>query len=306
MIEEVELTSFDLRYEGCRIGNKAAEKALLASILEHGIRDPLQGVDTKEGRILLDGFKRYRCARRLGIGIVPYSCLGREVALGIIQLLRIANAKSLSIIEQAKLIDELRSVHHMSVSEIARVLEKSPAWVSVRAGIITEMTPPVISAILSGAFPVYSYMYTVRPFMRINRIKKEEIDEFVRLVAGKGLSIRDIDMLAHGYFKGSWEMRQQIAKGNIVWELERMKKTNHGDSHCTEVERQMLRELEICQKYMQRIISKSTESRFKSNTFYAEANLLVGGIMRKLAEFGWAIRAFYDRTRKTQGNSSPS
>ena len=45
MVEQVEATSFDLRYEGCRIGNKAAEQALLASILENGIRDPLRGVD---------------------------------------------------------------------------------------------------------------------------------------------------------------------------------------------------------------------------------------------------------------------
>jgi hypothetical protein len=306
MVAEVEVTSFDLRYEGCRIGNKAAEKALLSSILEYGIRDPLQGVDTKEGRMLLDGFKRYRCARRLGIGIVPYSCLGRDAAAGIIQLLRIANAKSLSIIEQAKLIDELRSVHHMSVVEIARVLEKSPAWVSVRAGIIAEMTPLVMRAIVSGAFPVYSYMYTVRSFMRINRIKKEEIDTFVSLAAGKGLSIRDIELLAHGYFKGPEHMRQQIAQGNLSWGLSRMKHTSLNAAHCTERERHMLRELDSCQKYMQRIISKSTDRRFKSNTFYAEANLLAGGIMRKLAEFGGAIRAFYDRTRKTQGDSSPS
>lgn len=306
MAEQVEVTSFDLRYEGCRIGNKAAEQALLASILENGIRDPLRGVDAEGGRLLLDGFKRYRCARRLGIGIVPYSCLGKDAAEGIIQLLRVANAKSLSIIEQAKLIDELRSVHHMSVGEIARVLEKSPAWVSVRAGIIAEMTPLVTGAILSGAFPVYSYMYTVRPFMRLNRIAKEEIDTFVRLTAGRGLSIRDIELLAHGYFKGPEPMRQQIAQGNIAWGLSRMKHPRLTAAQCTERERRLLSELEGCQKYLQRIICTSKDRRCKSNAFCAEANLLTGGIMRKVTAFGAAIRALYDRTRKTQGDSAAS
>ena len=63
MIEQVEISSLDLRFEGYRLKNKRAETALLVSILENGIKDPLQGVDSEESRILLNGFKRYRCAR---------------------------------------------------------------------------------------------------------------------------------------------------------------------------------------------------------------------------------------------------
>ena len=125
MVEQVEISSLDLRYQDCRMRCPGAEKALLLSILDKGIRDPLQGIDTKQCRILLDGFKRYRCANKLGIGIVPYCSLGSDEAFGIIELIRISNAKSLSILEQAKLIDELKSVHHMSVSEIARLVDKS-------------------------------------------------------------------------------------------------------------------------------------------------------------------------------------
>ncbi|RZB35720.1 MAG: hypothetical protein SRB2_02847 [Desulfobacteraceae bacterium Eth-SRB2] len=55
----------------------------------------------------------------------------------------------------------------------------------------------------SGHFPVYAYMYTLRPFIRMNGINKKEVDIFVSSVAGKNLSIRDIEILAHGYFKGT-------------------------------------------------------------------------------------------------------
>ena len=111
MAEQVEIASLDLRYEGFRMKSAGAEKALLLSIAEKGIRDPLQGVDTKEGRILLDGFKRFRCAQRLGIGMAPYVSMGADEALGIIELIRISNAKSLSMLEQARFVDELKSVH---------------------------------------------------------------------------------------------------------------------------------------------------------------------------------------------------
>jgi len=208
MVEQVEVSSLDVRYESCRMKSNSAEKVLLGSILEHGIREPLQGVDTNAGRILLDGFKRYRCAKRLGIGIVPYCSLGSDEALGIIELLRISNARSLSILEQARLIDELKTVHGMSNWEIAGSLEKSKSWVSVRSGIIGEMSECVRNKIFSGTFPVYSYMYTLRQFIRINCARKEEIDEFVKLVSGKHLSIREIELLAHGYFKGSEEFRR--------------------------------------------------------------------------------------------------
>ena len=157
MIEQVEISSLDLRYENCRMKSRGAEKTLLESILENGIRDPLQGVNADEDRILLDGFKRYRCAQHLGIGIVPYSALADDEAMGIIELLRIANSRSLSILEQAKLIDELMSVHNMSNWEIAQALEKSKSWVSMRSGIMREMSECVRNKIFSGRFPVYSH-----------------------------------------------------------------------------------------------------------------------------------------------------
>lgn len=298
MAEEVEISSLDLRYESYRLKSPRTEKALLASILEQGIRDPLQGAGKNGLRILLNGFKRLRCAKKLGIEIVPYSSLGNDEPLAIIELLRIANAKSLSILEQAKLIDELKTVHHMSTSEIADLLERSKAWVSMRAGIICEMSECVADKIFKGEFPVYAYMYTLRQFIRMNRVKKEEIDEFVRSVAGKNLSIRDIEMLAHGYFKGPEELRQQIQNGNISWGLRRMKETSLDGNNCTEIERSMLRELEITQKYMQRITYKSRETKFKNNDFYVQANLLAGGIIRLIDVFSKAIKEFYDRTRK--------
>ena len=219
MIERVEISSLDLRYESYRMKSPGAEKAMLGSILENGIRDPLQGVDTNEARILLNGFKRYRCAKRLGIWIVPYCSLARDEALGIIELLRISNSRSLSILEQAKMIDELKTVHKMCNGEIARLLEKSKSWVSMRCGVIGEMSECVMNKIFSGKFPVYSYMYTLRQFMRMNCITKGDVDEFVKSVAGKYLSLRDIELLAHGYFKGPEEFREQIKSGNIAWGL---------------------------------------------------------------------------------------
>lgn len=291
-MEQVELSSLDLRYVDCRLKSPLAEKALLVSILESGIRDPLQGVDVGGQRILLDGFKRYRCAVKLNIGIVPYISLGDDQALGIIQLIRVSNAKSLNIVEQARLIENLKTHHQMSTAEIAALLEKSKGWVSMRSGLIGQMSQCVKEKIFKGDFPVYSFMYTLRRFMRMNAVSKKEVDDFVNAVAGRHLSIRDIDMLAGGYFKGSGALVEQIRAGNLSWSVARIKEgiTSSGFS---KQEQATVKALEIILRYMQRFCV--THHDTVSRAFAAQANLLCGGIIRQMDIFSKAVRSLHDR-----------
>jgi len=298
MVEEVEISSLDLRYEGFRMRSPGAEKALLISILGKGIREPLQGVDTEDARILLDGFKRLRCAQKLGIGMVPYVSMGADEIFGIIELLRISNAKSLSILEQARFVDELKSVHKMSTAQIAELLDRSKAWVSVRSGMMAQISDYLLDQMFKGRFPVYSYMYTLRSFIRINGIEHCELDDFVRSVAGKNLSIRNIEILANGYFRGSEALREQIKRGQIPWALTRLKQSHTTPRGLSPAESAMLRDLEIVSKYMQRLRTKTKHFTYKTNGFFAQANLLTGGILRQSDSFLKAIRAFHDRSAK--------
>ncbi|MBL0731596.1 MAG: chromosome partitioning protein ParB [Desulfosarcina sp.] len=296
MIEQIKISSFDLRYEGYRLKSRRAEKALLASIIDHGIRDPLQGVDLGDGiRILLNGFKRYRCAEKLKLSIVPYRSFGSDEPLGIIKLIRISNSKTLNILEQAKLIDELQNVHDMCNADIAGLLEKSQSWVSMRAGLLGEMSEYVIKQIFEGDFPVYSFMYTLRQFIRMNSIPKQEIDEFVKAVSGKGLSIRDIELIASGFFRGSDGFRQQIKKGNITWGLKRLKESAAETTECTKAEQSMLRELELLLSYMQRITCRIKNDKPGTDAFHAQATLLSKGIISFMDSFSKSMRAFHER-----------
>jgi hypothetical protein len=103
MAEQIEILSLNLRFENYRLKSRNAEEALFFSIANHGIRDSLQGNDT---RILLNGFKRYRCEIKFNIGIVPYNLLSNDGADGIMKFIRISCAEKLELFEQARLIDE--------------------------------------------------------------------------------------------------------------------------------------------------------------------------------------------------------
>ena len=141
MREIVELSSLDLRYEGHRLRDDAREARLLASIAERGIEEPLEGVDTPAARFLLNGFKRCRSARKLAIECVPYVSLGEEEATGILKLMRASTDKGLGILEQARFVVDLVSIHGMSVAEVAQTLSRSKGWVSMRRSLLGRDEP---------------------------------------------------------------------------------------------------------------------------------------------------------------------
>ncbi len=296
MAREVELSALDLRYEGFRMRNDALEARLLSSIAQSGIEEPLEGVDRQGASILLNGFKRYRCARKLGIEMLPYTSLGEDEAVGIMSLLRTSNNKTLGILEQAGFIDELKNLHRMGVTEIAAELCRSKAWVSMRLGFIGEMSAKVRQKLFAGAFPVYPYMYTLRQFMRMNGVKKSEVEDFVVALSGKRLSVRDIEQLAHGYFRGPESFREEIRSGNIALSLDRMRRVSADPDGCNDFERALLKDLEITQKYMQRVMGKAPDRRLSTRAFHAQANLLTAGILSRASAFFQTLRGLHDRS----------
>src|SRR5439155_9834203 len=87
--------------------------------------------------------------------------------------------RSLTILEQARFIEELRKRNALSVADIAGQLSRSKSWVSMRLGLMAEMSAVVREKLFSGGFPVYPYMYTLRQFMRMNGVGKQDIEDFV-------------------------------------------------------------------------------------------------------------------------------
>lgn len=308
MGDTVEISRFDLKFETYRMKSASREKILMSSILERGIEEPLCGVgfspDERE-IVLLDGFKRFRCALKLGLPAVPFVSMGRDEATGIIQLIRTSNAKSLSFIEQAKLVEELKRVYGLSVAEIATQLCRSKAWVVVRIEAFSSMSETVQTEIFSGRFPLYSYLYTLRRLTRLNGVTSKDIDEFVSSMSGKGVSTRDIELLARAYFHGGTQIREQIQTGSIGFCLSQLKETENGHGHeLNEAERNALRDLEIINRVMGRSTLKLSNSKLESREFFAEAELLVSGIIRLAPKFSGVIREFYARCRPEKCNLS--
>ena len=296
MSESVERSSLDLRYEGYRLRNDAAEARLQVSIFERGIEEPLGGIDTPQSRVLLDGFRRNRCAMVLGIECVPYVSWGEDAAQGIASLLSARRQRTLTILEQARFVDELLNTQEMTLADVAELLSRSKAWVSTRRNLLQAMSPAIQQILFRGAFPVYSYMVTLRPFMRMNGVDPKDIDSFVQAVAGTKLSVREIALLAHGYFRGTASLRQAIDQGHWKWTLDQMQAAGEDPAGLSEFERGLLRDLERLLQVMQNVMTRCDSPRLETRGFYAQANLLLASLLGRRESFFKKMEEFHDRS----------
>ena len=291
----LEVSHLDLRYEGHRLRQPRLEEGLLSAIAREGIREPLQGVRSDSVPILLDGFKRLRCARQLQLRVVPFVSWGTDEVSGIVKLLRASRPHALHLLEEARFVDELRSGRGLSVAEIAEQLSRSKAWVSLRLGLIAQLTPVVHEVLFAGDFPVCSYLYTLRPFRRLPGFRSGDLDAFIQALRGKKLSVRDIEGLANGFFRGPESFRTEILAGNLSLPLRQIEEAPRDPDACTEFERIFLQDLELIAKSMIRILGKSRDPRLLSLPFLAQCHLLTAGLLGRSTVFTQTLRHLHDR-----------
>lgn len=263
MQEIVEHNQVDLRYQNFRVQNPTIEKRLLVSIEDNGIQVPLE-VFKEEGNstaVLLDGFKRYRCASRLGIHQLPVTVIGTSEVEGLFRIIRHNDKSSLSGFEQACFIEQLHTVYHLGLSEIARRVDRSVAWVRVRIDMLTSISEPVRAKIISGAFPLRSYMYDLASVTRV-RGNKERVEQFVAAVSGRNYSTRDISVLSRAFFSGNEMVAQQIVQGNTDWTLRMLKNKADQNNPMESPREKLLQQVRTCQWHINTTI-KSIENNAK-------------------------------------------
>lgn len=245
--------------------------------------------------ILLDGFKRYRCACRLKIGIIPVLiCEGQEKD-GIVALLRHSHSRGLSDLEHGALLDRLHTYHGMSVVQIASHLGCSTGWVGVRLGMVAQMSELVRRKVLSGHFPARCYLYGVRPFTRVNDAKSALVDRFVNAVGGRGLSTRDIFILTRAYFTGGRCIRQRIDEGKVIEVLQALKDDPAAiGAAVVDTIATTLAELE-------RLIAKAMDTRLDDESAVLRTHLACGGLLRRIGPFTRSVKELYGRTTEALG-----
>jgi hypothetical protein len=287
----------DLRFESLRQRDAEAEKILLESIRGNGISLPLVVIiDTPWRRpILIDGFKRYRCATKLGIDSLPVQFIQSDEKTGLLLFLRHSRQKGLSDLEYAALIDHLYKNYRMSLSRIASFIGCSVAWVSLRHGLIEQMGEKARNLVMAGKLSLRCWLYIIRPFTRVKGVDRQMIECFVVAVAGKGMSTRQLFLLADAYFKGAPFIRQHIEQGRLELVLEAIKSPGMTAAG-TLPQPAAIEDLLAARCGIDRVIASLPHADHDDERARIQGALVAKLVLERNKEFITIVKEYYDRT----------
>ena len=206
---DLEPHQIDLRYEALRLLDPRRERLLVASMAAIGQQAPVVVVQgpSQSQPILVDGFKRIRALKHLRrdtVQAIAWDLEEREAQL-LGRLMRSASRES--PMEQAWLLEELKSRFRMSPEELARRFDRTPSWVSRRLALVRVLPEPVQAAVRKGRLSSHTAMRVLVPLARANR---KDCLALLEALLKAACSTRQAEALHAGWVRGSAEVRARI------------------------------------------------------------------------------------------------
>lgn len=214
---DLEFHQLDLCYAKIRARVPEREKKLVASIAELGQLVPIVVVLGKEAPVryvVIDGFKRVRALQQLRKDTVRTTQWDLEElqALLLNRSLRCADGES--ILEQAWLLDELRTRFDLTMLELSQRFGRSPSWISRRLALVGELPEKVQQLIRRGRVGAHAATKYLVP---LARAKPDHCERLARAIAKNQLSTRDVGTLYAGWRDGNVSARENLLANPLLF-----------------------------------------------------------------------------------------
>lgn len=256
--EEIEISELDTRFEGHKTRDPVVEKKLVGDLSGGSLLSPLLTANIEGAIVLLDGFKRRRAALHLNWTTICCQNVAESEVTGIMELLQRSRGHKMDLYAEACFVLRLQKVHHFNAGELAKTLGRSKGWVSMRSQFTADMSSKTEDKLRSGEFPLHAWMYSVKPFTRMNGTNKSLVEEFVLLCIKGKHTLREIDILARIWFEQGEENRREIRTGNAQFILSRLDEKVKNGSCLSPKEQESMKVLD----YVERALRKCNSHRF--------------------------------------------
>jgi ParB/RepB/Spo0J family partition protein len=141
-IEALAVGELDLRFAELRLFCPKRLERLKASVKREGIRQPLlAATEVETGRcVVIDGFKRVRVARELGIKHLSVSLLALDGPAALAMMVRANVAQhGMSALEEGWVVRRLCREHGLTQVKAGEALEREQSWVSHRLRLVEHL-----------------------------------------------------------------------------------------------------------------------------------------------------------------------
>lgn len=139
-IVDIPLAELHETYASLRLPSPKMEEAIFASLQQYGQLAPLQCLQSPDGLIVIDGFKRLRAARRLDwpslrVMVLPTTASGAKASMLVLN----RRTQTITDLEEALIIRSLHREEGLDQCQIAVMVGRHPSWVCRRLALIERL-----------------------------------------------------------------------------------------------------------------------------------------------------------------------
>lgn len=205
---QLELSRLLRKYADLRI--KGSVDSLVASMAAIGQQTPVLvvgGAADGAAPILIDGYRRVRALGRLKCDTVRALQLDMAEAEALVLRHQQAVSARPTALEDGWLLVELLEQHGCNQRELAQRLQRSPAWVSGRLGLVRELPDPLQIRVRSGKVPAHAAARHLLAFARANR---KACEELTSNLGERAWTTREIAALWQQWQRSTHDQRREL------------------------------------------------------------------------------------------------
>lgn len=143
----------DLRLNYLRPAHAKNLEQMTASLMKYGQLSPVIAVEDKDRMTLIDGFKRLRSAKQIGISTLWVSPVTKSSSESKALIYLLNRSRSFSMITEAMLVRDLVEVEGLNQVEAGVLLERHKSWICRRLSMIRNLAPQVVDDIKLNLVP---------------------------------------------------------------------------------------------------------------------------------------------------------
>lgn len=152
---EAEVAKLDERYGRLRIVQPRQERAVAESLRRLGQLTAVVANKQGEAIVLVDGFKRLRAARELGVPTLRVRVVELAVPAAIAAMASLNGAnRPLLDLEEAMIVKALCREHGLNQVEVAKLLGRDKSWVCRRLALVERLSSEVLDDMRVGLVPL--------------------------------------------------------------------------------------------------------------------------------------------------------
>lgn len=203
-IEEIHIEEFDLSLMAMRIINMTRILQVERSMKTHGQLQPVVARVHEGGFQLIDGYKRVAAAENLMMDTLQCRLLEIDEQQAKILIIGYNRTnQSMEVWEEAIVLKSLLEADDLEQRHLAKLVGRSPSWVSRRLSLISKIDEEVSSLIRMGALTSSH----ARALMRLPRGNQVDI---ARIIGDFHLSSRLSERLVDAYLEAEDEHEQHM------------------------------------------------------------------------------------------------